>query len=210
MAPYSEPVARLGWLIAVTAALAAGVVPAARADADPASDTLYTRDVFVPYEPVSPAVVSDLRNAVREARANGTPLKVAVIATKRDLGGVPSLFGNPLYYARFLGAELQFLYSGKLLVVMPQGAALSQRGKLLANPAVLHARVGRGTDGLVRTATGLVRDLTSARGSSQTVLAPASSSGSSSWVWIVVGVVVAVVVGVIAFVLALPRRRRPA
>src|SRR5262245_20642833 len=134
VAPYSQPVARLGCLIALTAVLAAGLAAAARADADPASDMLYTGDVFLPYEQVSPEVAADLRGAVRDARADGKPLKVAVIATKRDLGGVPTLFGNPLYYARFLGAELQFLYSGRLLVVMPQGAALSQRGKLVANP----------------------------------------------------------------------------
>jgi hypothetical protein len=203
-------VTRLGCLIALTAALAAGLATAAWADADPASDVLYTGDVFLPYEPVSPAVAAELRSAVKNARAEGKPLKVAVIATKRDLGGVPTLFGNPLYYARFLGAELQFLYSGKLLVVMPQGAGLSERGKLLANPAILHARIEPGTDGLVRTATGLVRDLTSTRGSSQTVVASSHGGGSSSWIWIVVGVVVAVVVGVVAFVLALPRRRSPA
>lgn len=201
---------RLGCLIALTAALAAGLATAAWADADPASDVLYTGDVFLPYEPVSPAVAAELRSAVKNARAEGKPLKVAVIATKRDLGGVPTLFGNPLYYARFLGAELQFLYSGKLLVVMPQGAGLSERGKLLANPAILHARIEPGTDGLVRTATGLVRDLTSTRGSSQTVVAASHGGGSSSWIWIVVGVVVAVIVGVVAFVLALPRRRSPA
>lgn len=120
--------ARLGCLIALAAALAAGLAVEARADADPASDMLYTGDVFLPYEPVSPAAAAELRDAVRASRANGKAIKVAVIATKGDLGGVPTLFGNPLYYARFLGAELQFLYSGKLLVVMPQGAALSQRG----------------------------------------------------------------------------------
>jgi hypothetical protein len=193
-------------LIVLAAALAAGLTPAARADADPASDTLYTGNVFLPYEPVSRPVADELRSAVRDARADGTPIKVAVIATKRDLGGVPSLFGNPLYYARFLGAELQFLYSGKLLVVMPQGAALSQRGKLLASPAILHARVEEGTDGLVRTATGLVRDLTGAGGKNLPV-ASSSGGGSSSWVWIVVGVAIAAVVGVLAVVLALPRRR---
>jgi hypothetical protein len=203
-------VARFGCLIALAAALAAGLVPTARADADPASDTLYTGNVFLPYEPVSRSVAAELRSAVGDARAGGTPIKVAVIATKRDLGGVPSLFGNPLYYARFLGAELQFLYSGKLLVVMPQGAALSQRGKLLASPAVLHARIERGTDGLVRTAAGLVRDLTGAGGRNLRAVPSSSGGGSSGWIWIVVGVAVAAVVGVLAFVLALPKRRRAA
>ena len=201
---------RLGCLIALVAALAAGVAAEARADADPASDTLYTADVFLPYEHVSPAVATELRNAVRDARGEGKPIKVAVIATKRDLGGVPTLFGNPLYYARFLGAELQFLYSGKLLVVMPQGAALSQRGKLIADRSVQDAKVEQGTNGLVRTAAVLVRDLTGGeQGNGQTVL-PAASGGSSAWIWIVVGVVIAVALGALAFLLARLRRRRPA
>jgi hypothetical protein len=201
-------VARLGCLIVLTAALAAGLTTTARADADPASDMLYTGDVFLPYGPVSPAVAAELRGAVRSAREEGKPLKVAVIATKRDLGGVPTLFGNPLYYARFLGAELQFLYSGKLLVIMPQGAALSERGKLVANPEVLHARIEHGTDGLVRTATGLVRGLTGIEGSSQEVTA--AGGGSSAWIWIVIGVAVAAALGATAFVLARLRRRSPA
>jgi hypothetical protein len=203
-------VVRLGCLIAVVAALATGLATGAWADADPASDMLYVGDVFLPYEPVSPAVAGELRTTVRNARAEGKPVKVAVIAAKRDLGGVPTLFGNPLYYARFLGAELQFLYSGKLLVVMPQGAALSERGKLLANPAVLHARIEQGTDGLVRTATELVRDLTGTEGSSQTVQSSSTGDGSSGWIWIVVGVAVAAALGALAFVLARIRRRKPA
>jgi len=200
-------VVRLGCLIALVAALAAGVAAEARADADPASDTLYTADVFLPYEHVSPAVATELRNAVRDARGEGKPIKVAVIANKRDLGGVPTLFGNPLYYARFLGAELQFLYSGKLLVIMPQGAALSERGKLVANPAVLHAKVEQGTDGLVRIAAGLVRDLTGTEGSSRQVVSSSTGGGSSAWIWIVVGVAVAAAVGALAFILARVRRQ---
>jgi len=204
-------VARLGCLIVVTAALAAGLATAARADADPASDTLYTGDVFLPYEPVSPAAAAELRDAVRDARADGKQIKVAVIATKRDLGGVPTLFGNPLYYARFLGAELQFLYSGKLLVVMPHGAALSQRGKLIADRSVQDAKVEQGTDGLVRTAAALVRDLAGGeQGSSQTVRSSSTSGGSPAWIWIVVGVAVAAALGAIGYVLARARRRKPA
>ncbi len=172
---------------------------------------LYTGDVFLPYEPVAPAAAAALRTAVRDARSDGKPIKVAVIAAKRDLGGVPTLFGNPLYYARFLGAELQFLYSGKLLVVMPQGAALSQRGKLIADRSVQDAKVEQGTNGLVRTAAVLVRDLTGGeQGNGQTVLPAATGGGSSAWIWIVVGVVIAVALGALAFLLARLRRRRPA
>ena len=203
--------ARLGCLIALAAALAAGFAAGARADADPASDMLYTGDVFLPYEPVSPAAAAELRDAVRASRANGKAIKVAVIATKGDLGGVPTLFGNPLYYARFLGAELQFLYSGKLLVVMPQGAALSQRGKLIADRSVQDAKVGQGTDGLVRTAAVLVRDLAGGeQGSIQTVVSSSADGGLPAWIWVVVGVAAAAALGAIGFVLARSRRRRPA
>jgi LPXTG-motif cell wall-anchored protein len=93
---------------------------------------------------------------------------------------------------------------------MPQGAALSERGKLIANPAVLHARIEQGTDGLVRTATGLVRDLTGTEGSSQTVQSSSTGKGSSTWIWIVVGVAVAAALGALAFALARIRRRKPA
>src|SRR5207249_8588155 len=65
------------------------------------------------------------------------------------------LFGQPAKYARFLGLELQFVYHGRLLVVMPQGAALSQNGRVLESAAVSHVSVGRGADGLAATAVAL-------------------------------------------------------
>jgi hypothetical protein len=203
-------VARLGWSVVLAAVLVAGLAAAARADADPASDTLYVRDVFLPYERVSRAAADDLRSATRSARAGGQPIKVAVIASKRDLGGVPSLFGNPLYYARFLGAELQLLYSGKLLVVMPQGAGLSERGRLIADPSVLHVTVEQGPDGLVRTAAGLVRDLTSGKEGSSREVVSSTGGGSSAWIWVVIAGLGVVVLAVIAFLLARIRRGRPA
>src|SRR5690242_2731200 len=94
----------LGGLVCAGALALAG---GALADADPASDTLYTQFLFLPYKAkVSPPVEARLRAAIAKARALGRPVKVALIAAPSDLGGVPQLFGNPLYYARFLGAEL--------------------------------------------------------------------------------------------------------
>jgi hypothetical protein len=94
---------------------------------------------------------------------------------------------------------------------MPQGAALSERGKLIADRSVLHAKVEQGTDGLVRTAAGLVRDLAGGeQGSSQTVVPSSSGGGSSAWIWIVVGVLVAAALGALVFVLARARRQKPA
>jgi hypothetical protein len=56
-------------------------------------------------------------------------VKVAVIATKEDLGAVPSLFNQPEQYAKFLGTEISFFYSGVLLVVMPAGFGVYHGGK---------------------------------------------------------------------------------
>jgi len=140
---------------ALLVALAA--VGLAWADADPASDVLYTRELFLPYKAkVSPGVEADLLAAIRRSRSAGREVRVALIAGPEDLGGVPQLFGNPLYYARFLDAELQFVYTGRLLVVMPQGAALAKGGRLVADKAVIAAKPGRSGDDLARMATRLV------------------------------------------------------
>jgi hypothetical protein len=201
-------VVRVGCVIAVLAALAGALAGSAVADADPASDYLYTRDVFVPFTGVSPAAAKELTEAAKTAKDSGKQLKVAVIASKQDLGGVPQLFGNPTYYARFLGSELTFLYSGKLLVVMPQGAALSERGKLLADPVVLRARIQSGAEGAVRSATELYRKLTGQAGGPS---ASASSGGGvPGWVWAVVGAACAAIVAGTVLVLLRLRRRRAA
>lgn len=132
----------------------------ARADGDPASDTLYTGNVFFPYSTkVTPALAHELEQATTEAETAGRPVRVALIAAPVDLGAIPSLFGQPKTYARFLGMELQFVYPGRLLVVMPQGAALALKGHLLADTAVDRAKVGPGGDGLARSALALVRGL---------------------------------------------------
>jgi hypothetical protein len=94
---------------------------------------------------------------------------------------------------------------------MPHGAALSQRGKLIADRSVQDAKVEQGTDGLVRTAAALVRDLAGGeQGSSQTVRTSSAGGGSPAWIWIVVGVAVAAALGAIGYVLARARRRKPA
>jgi len=150
---------RIGTLSAAAALLlsALALASGARADGDPASDVLYTQSVFLPYSTkVSPALAQELEQATAAART----IRVALIAAPTDLGAIPSLFGKPAAYARFLGMELQFVYPGRLLVVMPQGAALSRRGRLVPNAAVGHARVRPGGDGLAETALALVGELT--------------------------------------------------
>src|SRR5436190_22775673 len=107
--------------VGLAAALATLCVPAARADGDPASDVLYFQDAYVPYPPPSKHASGVLRAALQAARNRQYDVKVAVIATRTDLGSVPSLFGKPGQYAQFLGEEIRSFYTGPLLVAMPSG-----------------------------------------------------------------------------------------
>ncbi len=104
------------------AALVLLLPAAARADGDPASDYLYTQSLFLPLDGSIPkASEAQLRALLREAKAKGYPVRVAVIGSRADLGAVPSLYGRPDRYAPFLGQEIRFLFKGPLLVVMPGG-----------------------------------------------------------------------------------------
>jgi hypothetical protein len=177
-------VSRRGLVLA--AALVALLVPAAaRADADPASDYLYTLWVFLPYETKVPAAdAAQLRAVVREARKAGYPVKVAVIGSPPDLGGVTALWKKPDKYARFLGSELAFLYKGRLLVVMPNGFGFSKDGRPVPNAA--HAldevEIGPGGAGLAQGATAAVRALAAADGHPVALPSdhPAAAKGDNS------------------------------
>jgi hypothetical protein len=127
-------------------------------------------------------------------------VRVALIASRTDLGGVPQLFGKPTTYARFLASELQFVYPNKVLIVMPQGAALGDHARLVANADVLHAKVEPGTDGLAVTAIALVRKIAGVG------RPPDQGGGISPFVWIAAGLVVVVLGGA---GIALARRQRP-
>ena len=97
------------------------LVSGAAADGDPASDVLIASSVFMPYPPPPAAAVRPLATAINAVELKGDRVKVAVIATAQDLGSVPSLYGHPQDYAKFLSLELAFIYKGPLLVVMPGG-----------------------------------------------------------------------------------------
>ena len=181
-------------------ALVSLLVPAvARADADPASDTLYTGRVFLPLSAkITPRIARELDAVTLEAEKAGRPVRVALIASKTDLGGVPQLFGKPTTYARFLASELQFVYPDRVLIVMPQGAALGDHGRLAANADVLHAKVEPGPNGLAITAIALVRKIAGVG------RPPDEGSGISVWVWVAIGVAV---LALLAAGLALARRK---
>jgi len=144
--------------VAVAVLVGAGV---AKADADPASDVLIKHELYLPYDAkVSPAAESRLRKAIARARSAGRPVRVALIASPKDLGGVPQLFGRPLWYARYLDIEIEYFFRGDVLVVMPQGAGLARAGgRLVADPAVIAARPGDDPDDLADTAAELVDEI---------------------------------------------------
>ncbi|MEA2352095.1 MAG: hypothetical protein QOJ14_509 [Thermoleophilaceae bacterium] len=137
----------------------------ARADSDPASDILPTVDVFFPYQPkMSEAVKADLRGVTDAAKKAGYPIKVAIIATQADLGGVPQLFDQPARYAGYLGPEIDFnKKQQRLLVVMPGGLGTYEVGPQ-ASRAIAGVKVGAGVDAMGRTAVDAVQRMAKADG----------------------------------------------
>jgi hypothetical protein len=135
---------------------------AARADGDPASDFLYTRETFVPYDlRVDAQARRDFVVAVRDVNRNHFNIRVAVIGNAFDLGAIPSLWRRPRAYARFLGAELAFVYKQRLLIVMPNGFGFYWKGHATtAEYATLQRiRVPAGATGLVVAAREAVQEL---------------------------------------------------
>ena len=143
--------------LALVVALALVAVPAAHADADPASDVLYTQRIYLPFfgEKVSPENAAVLKKTVDAAWKKGYPIKVALIATRNDLGGVFQLWEKPQTYADFLGRELVFLYKGKLITVMPNGVGVYQYREAVTKEKALvkTIRVEEGADGVANAAT---------------------------------------------------------
>jgi len=87
--------------------LAAIAVPAALADGDPASDFLLSQSSFLsPYDGhISRAQQKRIEAMLQSAKEQGFPLRLAVIATRYDLGAVPILYRKPQTYAKFLAQE---------------------------------------------------------------------------------------------------------
>lgn len=157
---------------------------AARADGDPASDYLVAQNVFVGVELPHRDAVAVLNAAVAGAYARGYRIRVAVVATPTDLGSIPSLFGRPVEYAKFLGTELRGYYIGPLLVVMPAGFGIYDGGRSVAAEAAVLARRPRpGTtrDDLTRAAAAAVDYMRNANALvSKDLLAPSAAPVTSS------------------------------
>jgi len=103
--------------------------PVAHANGDPASDFLLSQDTFLPVDAKIPKDELERLDAlVRDANEKGVPIKLAVIASRADLGAVPSLWRKPQTYARFLGQEIFFVYKDRLVIVMPNGYGVARGG----------------------------------------------------------------------------------
>jgi len=156
----------LAAVLAVAAsAVAFGVAPA-RADGDPASDILLIDNVFLTYSVnVSPAAKTALQQEVARLNHAGFRVKVAVIADPADLGAVPSLFGKPQVYAKFLGTEISFQYTNRLLVVMPNGYGFWRGGKSIVREkrVLTRLKVTQGGDGLASSAVSALKALSKPR-----------------------------------------------
>ncbi|MGH3263831.1 MAG: hypothetical protein ACRDNS_17765 [Trebonia sp.] len=153
-------------LVAVTM-VAVWAPAAARADGDPASDVLSAQSVFLPSDAgASLAQQQRLTAVVRQAADRGLPIRVAVISSPADLGSVSALWHRPQTYAAFLGEELSLMFSGRLLVIMPNGFGLYHAHHATsAELAALHGGSHSGSN-LTTVATDAVRRLAAAAGHS--------------------------------------------
>jgi hypothetical protein len=187
-------------LVLVAAALACAAAPSARADGDPASDYLITQKIFFPFDLKVPAAQQRQFIAlVDEANSKGFTLRVAVIGSGYDMGSITSLWQKPRTYARFLGAELQYAYKNRLLVVMPNGLGFNHPGRPTTRENAILAKipVKPGAAGLVDSATTAVRALAKASGVKLTgTAAVAPSSRNHDRLIIVIAALVALAVAV--------------
>ncbi len=182
-------------------AVLAGAAPSALADGDPASDYLLSQSTFLsPFDGHVPASQSrELAAALASSKAQGFPLKVAVIVTSYDLGAVPILFRKPQTYARFLAEEDYYYWKAELLVVMPNGYGIF-KGKSLpaADAAVIHRLPAvKSTSGpvLVQAAERAVRALAAKRGITLSTATAGGGSSSSTPERIEIGVLALILLG---------------
>jgi cytochrome oxidase Cu insertion factor (SCO1/SenC/PrrC family) len=218
VAPLRSPANGLGavarrWvlvvMVLVAVALAGGHASIARADGDPASDYLLTKQVFLSAESFVSAQSTapsgsgrQLVSVVQAANHAGFHVRVAVIKASYDLGSVVPLWLKPQAYAHFLGVELSLVYKQRLLVVMPNGFGFYWPGHSSAAPEALLSRLSTRSGDLFGAAQAAVRALAAADGVSVGATARPSHGGVPLIVWVVSAIVVA------ALGLAVTLRRR--
>jgi hypothetical protein len=203
-------VVRLAVTAAAAAVALARVPSLALADSDPPSDVLLLQDVYFPYAPpVSGPVQKAVQTLVRDVHKAGFSLKVAIVASAVDLGGVPQLFNQPQNYAKFLGDEIAFNSRKPLLVVMPNGFGTDSAGPNAAGAiAGLTAPGSSKPDALARASVDAIVQLAKAAGHPVPKPKLPGSGGSSGGSTPVLVFGVPVLLLVIAGVLATIRRRQ--
>jgi hypothetical protein len=185
------------------------IVPTALADADPASDVLYTQRIYLPFfgAKVSQDHALALKHVVDAAWKKGYKVKVALIATRNDLGGIYQLWQKPQTYADFLGRELVFLYKGLLVTVMPQGMGVYQYKHPVAKEkgVVAKVKIGAGADGLADAASLAVARRAGLKAPN---LPSAKSGGGGTSAWTLLGIIAGGVVILGAMLVLGPRAYR--
>lgn len=184
---------------------------AALADGDPASDVLLVDNVFFPYVPATSTKLQDELNGVTTAAAKShEPIKIALIASRVDLGSIPELFAKPQQYADFLDQEISFTARQPLLVVMADGyGTQGLSGAATAAVAASRKPSGGTSDDLAQAALTEIAKITAADGhplldvGSQT--APASGSSSTL---VILAVLVILALAAAGGTIAVTMRRR--
>jgi hypothetical protein len=201
---------RFAVLVALAALLAA---PAARADGDPASDYLIGQKVFFPYDlKVSPAAQQQLVSLVDEANRAGFKIRVAMIWSSYDLGSITGLWRKPQTYARFLAAELRYIYRDRLLVVMPNGFGFNRPGQTGGKEYATLSKldIKPGPTGFIEATRTAVQRLAAASGVKLTGTVVAKGSSQNRDRLIIVLGAIAVLLVAIGLRLVLRRRSQTA
>jgi hypothetical protein len=201
-------------LALLAAAIAAAIlVSTARADGDPASDYLLKQQVFFPFDAKLPGKrQAQFTALVAAANRAGFKIRIALIASSYDLGSVTALNGKPRTYARFLGAELAFVYKQRLLVVMPKGFGFNwpKHSAVPAYAVLAKIPIKPGDTGLLDAAQKAVQRLAAVEGvkvAQPASVAPSTHSRSHARLIIIAAALAAVLLAA-ATRLALRRRRR--
>ncbi len=159
---------RSPWVVVALLLLALGAgAPPALADGDPGSDVLVYQSLFLASDAgVSIQQQAELGALLSRAQSHGVPIRVAIIASRFDLGAVTALWLKPQAYARFLGLELSLAYHGRLLVVMPNGFGVNWPGHptSAAYRTLGRIAIGHGGEGLATAARAAVESLAAAGG----------------------------------------------
>ena len=196
-------------IAALGIALALNVAPLARADGDPASDVLYSTNLFPSYDSgISAASLEALQATLADSKNAGYEIRVAVIAKPDDLGSVTSLWAKPRVYARFLGTELGYVYKKPLLIVMPNGVGYyhANHDSRAAYVALRTIRSGSGNQ-LAQAAIASVAALARQAGHPITPHTITASSSSGSRTPLFAGATVGLLVLIAGAAVAILRRR---